>query len=507
MFLDTLTKLDYVALTLGSVFLFTAFYRRLPGRQLEHIPSVGSSSLLFSFIGAFKFLDDSATSVRKGCEKYGHSIFRVPTLDRWIVIVHGPKFIEDLRKAPEEVLSFQDAINEQLRITYTLGDRITDNPYHVPIVRSQLTRSLAAIFPSLQEEVAVAFEDIIPADKEWKKYRALETMMPIICRASNRIFVGYPLSRDPDFMDMNVQFTITVMKAANTLNLLLPFLRPMVAYFLTSVPATVDRAAEHLRPIVEERQRKIDEYGKDYPDKPTDMLSWLMDEAEGDETSLRNLALRILTINFAAIHTSAMTFTHALFYLAEHPEYVKPMRDEIEEIIDREGWTHSGMGRMVKLDSFIKESQRLNPLSSITTSIHPGMMGRIARTPFTFSDGTYIPAGTTLLVAMQAAHLDDTNYDDPTVFDPFRFVDKTKKVNVSRKVDMASTHADFLAFGHGRHACPGRFFAANELKLMLAHILMTYDVKLEGEHPKNMWLVTACIPNTKGEVLFRKRVD
>ncbi|RDB27628.1 Ent-kaurene oxidase [Hypsizygus marmoreus] len=500
MFLESLTKLDYGALTLGSLFLFAAFYRRLPGRQLEHIPSVGSSSQLFSFIEAFKFLVDSPASVRKGCEKYGHSIFRVPTWDRWIVIVHGPKFIEDLRKAPEEVLSFHDATNEQLQITYTLGDRISDNPYHIPIVRSQLTRSLAAIFPSLQEEVAAAFEDIIPADKEWKKYRALEIMMPIICRASNRIFVGYPLCRDLDYMDMNIQFTITVMKAAGVLKLLPSLLRPMAAYFLTSVPATVDRAAEHLRPIVKERRCKIDEYGKDYPDKPIDMLTWLMDEAEGDETTLRNLTLRILTINFAAIHTSTMAFTHALFYLAEHPEYVRPMRDEIKEIVDQEGWTHSGLSKMVKLDSFIKESQRLNPLSS-------SMMDRVARTPFTFSDGTYIPAGTTLQVAVQAAHLDDTNYDDPTVFDPFRFVDKTNKVNVGRKVDMTSTHADFVAFGHGRHACPGRFFAANELKLMLAHILMTYDVKLEGEHPKNMWFVTVCIPNTKGEVLFRKRVD
>ena len=36
------------------------------------------------------------------------------------------------------------------------------------------------------------------------------------------------------------------------------------------------------------------------------MLMWLMEEAQGDERSTRNLALRILTVNFAAIHTSSM---------------------------------------------------------------------------------------------------------------------------------------------------------------------------------------------------------
>ena len=78
-------------------------------------------------------------------------------------------------------------------------------------------------------------------------------------------------------------------------------------------------------------------------------------------------------------------------------------------------------------------------------------------------------------------------------------------MGTGRKVDMTATHTDFLPFGHGRHACPGRFFAAAELKLMLALIVMKYDVKLEGPHPENSWVVTTCFPNPKGEVLFRKR--
>ena len=106
---------------------------------------------------------------------------------------------------------------------------------------------------------------------------------------------------------------------------------------------------------------------------------------------------------------------------------------------------------------------------------------------------------------MNATHFDSANYPDPQRFDPFRFVDKTAPHNRGRKVDMTSTHADFIAFGHGRHACPGRFFAANVLKLMLAHIIVTYDVKLEGGRPEDVWYVASCMPNPKGEVTFRKR--
>ena len=57
------------------------------------------------------------------------------------------------------------------------------------------------------------------------------------------------------------------------------------------------------------------------------------------------------------------TFTQALYYLAMFPEYAKPLREEVEGVVKREGWTKAGVDQMHKMDSFIKESQRLHPLS------------------------------------------------------------------------------------------------------------------------------------------------
>lgn len=38
-----------------------------------------------------------------------------------------------------------------------------------------------------------------------------------------------------------------------------------------------------------------------------------------------------------------------------------------------------------------------------------------------------------------------------------------------------------LQFGYGRHACPGRFFAAHEIKMIMASFVMHYDVKMPGD--------------------------
>ena len=49
--------------------------------------------------------------------------------------------------------------------------------------------------------------------------------------------------------------------------------------------------------------------------------------------------------------------------------------------------------------------------------------------------------------------------------------------------------------------------AVTELKTMLAHVVYAYDVKFkdEGVRPPNEWIASACLPNRKAEVLFRKR--
>lgn len=54
---------------------------------------------------------------------------------------------------------------------------------------------------------------------------------------------------------------------------------------------------------------------------------------------------------------------------------------------------------------------------------------------------------------------------------------------------------------------PGRFFAVNEIKRMMAYLLLNYDVKTEdGVRPKNVNMGAAFIPNPKAKLLFRRRV-
>lgn len=64
----------------------------------------------------------------------------------------------------------------------------------------------------------------------------------------------------------------------------------------------------------------------------------------------------------------------------------------------------------------------------------------------------------------------------------------------------------FLPFGAGKHACPGRFFAANELKMIVGHLVDNYDVESMDTRPKNIEIIGVSMPSESSEIRTRRRI-
>lgn len=70
----------------------------------------------------------------------------------------------------------------------------------------------------------------------------------------------------------------------------------------------------------------------------------------------------MIHLNVSAIHTSSVTYLDAVYDLALHPEIHNELRQEIVSVMEQDGqWTKQGLTKMVKLDSFMKESARWHP--------------------------------------------------------------------------------------------------------------------------------------------------
>ncbi|KAK7049977.1 hypothetical protein VNI00_005408 [Paramarasmius palmivorus] len=491
-----------LTLAVSTLYIATKIARlRALNANLHSVPSIGGDGLS-SYVNGLRYYRNARKFIQEGYEKYQGRVFKIPTLTSWEVVVTSPQLVDDLRKAPDDALNFFEAVNDSIAMEYTMGEPIHRDPYHINIVRGKLTKNLGVKFDDVRDEIVTAFADEMPATSEWTKRSIGNSIFRIVARASNRLFVGLPLCRELEYLNLNINFTLQVVVSAYIINLFPEFLKPVAGRFLTPATKSIQRVRKFLEPIIIERSEKQEKYGDQWSDKPNDFLMWCMDTATGPQRSIQDFVMRMLGTNFAAIHTSSMTFTDALYYLAAHPEYVPELRQEIEGVVENHGWSKSSFQHMRKLDSFLKESGRLAGLGGLAS-------GRKALKDFTFSDGTTIPAGAVVSIPAAGIHFDTKYYDDPYTFKPWRFSELRDSADEEGiKHQMITPNTEYVLFGVGRHACPGRFFAVNELKLLLAHVIVTYDVKFEdeGKLPDDTWIGANRMPNRYAEIMYRKRV-
>ncbi|KAI0046785.1 cytochrome P450 [Auriscalpium vulgare] len=481
--------------------LITEFIRRR--YLLWHIPSVGFTAPLLTYLTALKFQRGSDQLIQEGYDKYKPGLFKIPLWDHWLVMATSPQLIEDIRKATDDTLSNHEAFHYFFQSKYSVGEDVLDNNYHTRVIQAQLTRQIAVTLDDVREEVVMAVAGIIAVkDGSWIRVSGVEKLIGrVIARTSNRRFVGVPLCRNKEYHKINIDFAASFVYSGKMINNFPSFMKPLVAFFYSRTKTHIHSQMKFIQPLVEERRRKQKELGINWQGKPDDLLMWLMDEAgvKGEEPTLWDLARRMCIVNFAAISTTTTSCTHALYHIAANREYVEPLRKEIEAAVAADGWTKSALLKMHKLDSFLRESQRMR-------GIHVLTLKRVALKPFTFSDGTTIPAGTLVACTSRALHHDNEIYSDADEFNGFRFSSLREKEGQNTKHQMVAVDREYLAFGLGRHACPGRFFAASMLQLVVAHILVTYDVEFpDGQSiPSDTFLAESCFPG-EVDLLFRKR--
>lgn len=87
------------------------------------------------------------------------------------------------------------------------------------------------------------------------------------------------------------------------------------------------------------------------------------------------------------------------------------------------------------------------------------------------------------MVAIDNMH-DATRFKEPDAFKASRFLQLRQQAGQENRWQFVATSPDHLAFGHGKHACRGRFFAGNEVKVVLIYLLMKYDWKFADDGRK-----------------------
>ncbi|RDL36339.1 uncharacterized protein BP5553_05691 [Venustampulla echinocandica] len=405
--------------------------------------------------------------VRDGYRKHKGQNFVIQTAHKEQLVI-APKFLPEIRMMPESKLSHAQVIIYNLVGEHIGAEMAMEGHQHIDVVRGPLTRSLKTVVPIMHREYRRASEAIfsqIPKDSnQMNVYSFCYAMVQGI---TSTVFIGEDLAHGGGWDKIVMEYFPEAMRIRNALIHWPRPIRPIVKPFLVpnnQLEMILTRAERFLEEPIRRRREPNNH--------DVDILKFLA-EYNG---SPRKVAMQSLGIITGALNTSTHAITQAIYDICTQPQYIADIRAEAIEALASEGgqWTLEVCKKLHLLDSFLKESLRL---------LAPEGLGvtRIATSSFGLSDGTWIPQGTYLAVAGEAMALDPDFYQNPETFDGRRFID-ADGYPLKPDREFSGIEPGNGMWGSGRLTCPGRHYASALSKIIVASLLLKYDISFpEGQ--------------------------
>ena len=201
----------------------------------------------------------------------------------------------------------------------------------------------------------------------------------------------------------------------------------------------------------------------------TDALIKVMKDAENDDHQLKSLisedhVLMSMADMFAAgSETLTSTLLWMILLFNNHPEVQAKVHQELDEVIGRTRLPSlKDRKSLPYLEATLAEVLRLRPVAPLGVP-HKALVD-------TTLNGYNIPKDTTLIVNLWAIHHDPKHWENPSEFDPERFLDKNGNV-------VSPATMSYLPFSAGRRVCLGELLAKVEVFLFAAQILHQFKIE------------------------------
>ncbi|XP_044715100.1 cytochrome p450 domain-containing protein [Hirsutella rhossiliensis] len=505
---------------------FVVDFATLP-RCPEQIPAFGFGHGIWAHLrNSIAYFTSHKAWVEEGYAKYNKKglPFAVPAaISRHADIVLPQSLVSWLVEQPDDVLSAHRAHNEILYGDYNfLSRKVAHDGFGGRVVHKSLPRNLPGLIPAVDDEIQHAAGLALGhvTEDEWVSVNLWDLWLEIVPRVTNMMLAGRAVSRDEGFLKAMVAFTDTVVRNCILLGLCPRALHPFVGRLL-AIPNWLQwrRAHRTVGPVIEKRLEDMGRMARgdlEYKDwaAPEDFITWLirlaMKEGRTSDLDPITISLRLLPLEFASIHTTVLTgHSWMLDLLSTPPE------EGILDVLGAEvrahmpaspggAWTKAALASLMRLDSSIRESQRVSNFADT-------LIERVVVAPRGLRHPDFdwtLPRGAFVTVNLEGTHHDDDLHSNARAYDPLRFARIREGARGARALGMVTTSDRHFAFGHGRHACPGRFFVAHELKLIMAHLLLNYDFKSLPQRPQPRWIGATNIPPLGARIeIRRKRTD
>ncbi|EZF34755.1 putative Cytochrome P450 monooxygenase [Trichophyton interdigitale] len=429
--------------------------------------------------------------------KQGKPFATKADLESWIILL-PPKAMKEWCNLPYSHLNF----TRYLQDVVAMG-------YHTQVDCQTHLRAVAAYnqkkhFEKIQRDMAADTEEFLPSllgnpnQKEWTDFNLIGTASPLLMFFSTSLVLGPRFSRDQELMAQITSHVLGIEEVLGEFDRYPRIIRPLVWGLSPTCRAFRSNASILKGKLIPEIRRRVEliRSGESAADDLTMLTIFLKqalkdgllsrEESPNDEKQFESLSMKSLFHIYEVWGPIALFLIALLSRIMDSPEYVEDLREEVSKALaSAGGWDSDFLANTPKLESFTRETLRLNVAIAVSVS-------RVLHAPLKLkSVDIDLPKGSYIGVPSKFMHTDPELYPDPLTFDRYRFYDQASNTSTARATTASET---FLPFGYGVSLCPGRFIGVKAAQVAFSRFLLEYEVQFPCKGQK--FAPMALIENT-----------
>ncbi|KAJ5103347.1 hypothetical protein N7532_003876 [Penicillium argentinense] len=446
----------------GLLALSTLFVAAIAGALIivstrlsnDDVPFPEGRGLFAILYQQYRFVVDGPGFIKIGYDRFIDGLFEVPRTFRFgQVIICKPSLIQELKNTRSAVASSEPWIEQLLQISHTMpgyfpaGKEWPAIAKTTPgVIRGTVHKHLDRYVPTMNEAILTQIRALKFTTHGECTVSCFEFAYSVVARSGSFAMVGERLAHNEEYIQAVKEHILGMIMTTRVQFLIPDCLKRYIGGFISRL-ATLGtrwdmnasrkillkhfeaRATEYRRDITRSGELVTSQANPEQAEKPVEIFRWLFESSVlRHRWSYSEVLGEMLLLQFAFVYTTGYALYGALAELARHPEYIQPLREEIETTLAKYGATISGCDQMILLDSFLKECQRLHPPAA----------------------GITLRPGTHIGVPSSWIQRSSVYYENPETFDGYRFL-KLAAAG-AKNTKLVDLSPDYLVFGMGVHA-------------------------------------------------------
>nr|Q9UVC3.1 RecName: Full=Lanosterol 14-alpha demethylase; AltName: Full=CYPLI; AltName: Full=Cytochrome P450 51; AltName: Full=Cytochrome P450-14DM; AltName: Full=Cytochrome P450-LIA1; AltName: Full=Sterol 14-alpha demethylase [Cunninghamella elegans]AAF20263.1 cytochrome P450 [Cunninghamella elegans] len=498
----TIISMGYSVLAVGVALTIHILSQLIVPKNPNEPPNVFS---LIPVLGnAVQFGMNPVAFLQECQKKYG-DVFTFTMVGKRVTVCLGADGNQFVFNSKQNLSSAAEAYNHMTK--YVFGpDVVYDAPHAVFMEQKKFIKA-GLNSDCFRQHVPMIVQETEEFFKKFNKptgfIEAYETFGSLIIYTASRCLMGKEIRASLDGNVAKLYYDLD--QGFKPINFIFPNL-PLPSYRRRDVACK--KMADLYSSIIQRRKDEKD-------NNNADLLQALMDATYKDGTHIpdHHIAGMMIAVLFGGQHTSATTSAWTILELANRPDIIKALREEqIEKLGSlKADLTFDNLKDLPLLEAAIRETLRLHPPIF-------QMMRRVVADKIVYEkNGMEIPKGNFICAAPGVTQVDPTYFNEPTTYNPYRWIEKTDPVHQLEQGDDAnidygfgavgiSSKSPFLPFGAGRHRCIGEQFGYLQLKTVISTFIRTFDFDLDGKSvPKSDYTSMVVVPEHTAKVRYTWR--